>query len=203
MIKKVSHRAEREHANAGFTLIELVVALALAGVISLLLLQGISLATTGLDRISRMADQLDERRGVDIVVRRTLASASAAPAPDGEPSFIGTPTRLSFLSLAEDNGPGLVRIEIRLDPAGNDRSLLFVRHPAASTSEPYVERSLLVPRIREFRMAYFGADSITAEPAWHDRWEGIAYLPKLVRLIIDRSDGPTRASIVVRLWNAG
>ena len=57
----------RRLSSAGFTLIELVVALALAGVISLLLLQGINLATTALDRLSRKAEQLDERRGVDTV----------------------------------------------------------------------------------------------------------------------------------------
>src|SRR5258708_7890410 len=70
-------RTEDYGSTAGFTLIELVVALALAGVISLLLLQGINLATTGLDRLSRKAEQLAERRRVDTVLRHALAAASA------------------------------------------------------------------------------------------------------------------------------
>ncbi len=193
----------RRLSIAGFTLIELVVALALAGVISLLLLQGINLATTGLDRLSRKAEQLDERRGVEAVLRHALAAASAAPAPDGEPGFAGTPTRLSFLSLAEDSGSGLYRIEVKVDASRNDRLLLFTRRLAERTAEPRAERSVLMPRVRDFRISYFGADTISAEPAWHDRWEGISYLPKLVRLVFDSSDGLVRAPIVVRVWNAG
>src|SRR5882672_11246790 len=189
----------RRLSIAGFTLIELVVALALAGGISLLLLQGINLATTGLDRLSRKAEQPDERRGVDTVLRHALAAASAAPAPEGEPGFAGTQTRLSFLSLAEDSGSGLYRIEVKLDASRNDRLLLFTRRLAERTAE----RSVLMPRVRDFRISYFGADTISAEPAWHDRWEGISYLPKLVRLVFDSSDGLVRAPIVVRVWNAG
>jgi general secretion pathway protein J len=192
-----------QRAIAGFTLIELVVALALAGVISLLLLQGINLATASLDRLARKSEQLDEQRGVVTVLRHALAAASIAPAPDGEPNFTGTPTRLSFLSLAEDGGSGLYRIEIMLDEVHNDRSLVFSRQLADRTAEPHTQRSVLMSRARNFRVAYFGADTTTAEPAWHDRWEGISYLPKFVRLMLDGSDGTARPPIVVRMWNAG
>ncbi len=190
-------------SESGFTLVELIVALALTALVSLILLQGVGLTTTGVDRLARRADRLDAHRSVEAMLRHTLESASAIPTVGGEAGFVGKPASLKFLSLAEDGGPGLYRIELGVDQVSATRSLYLIRRLAMPFAEPRAQRSVLAPRLRVFDIAYFGAWSPADAPVWHDRWEGVAYLPRLVRITLDTGDGEERPPIVVRLWNAG
>jgi general secretion pathway protein J len=193
----------RRQETAGFTLIELLVALAVAGVVSLLLVQGIGLAALGFDRLSRSAEQLDESRGVDQVLRHTFGSAAAVPGFGAGIGFSGGAARVSFLSLVADHGPGLYRVEIGLDLSRGERLLVLARSRAAPGAEARVEHSVLARGVRNFRIAYFGASALGEEPAWHDRWDGLGYLPKLLRIELDTADAPVRPPLIVRVWDAG
>ena len=188
---------------AGFTLIELLVALTLAGLVTLLLVHGIGVAAFGFDRVSRGAERLDESRGVDQVLRRTLGSAAALPGNGPGIGFSGDAARVSFLSLVADSGPGVYRIDIALDVSGGERRLLLARRLAAPGVEPRGERSILARGVGTFRIAYFGATAIGEEPAWHNRWEGLAYLPNFIRVELDTVDAPARPPLIVRVWDAG
>ena len=187
---------------AGFTLVEMLVALAIVGVVSLLMLNGIGLAGQGLNLLSRRAMQLDERRGLEILMRRALAAAIAVPA-DGRPAFVGRPTSVTFLSVIEDGGPGLYRFTLAFDPTGPQPRITLVRRLAGSAALPGREESVLVRGVRAFDIAYFGAVSATAEPRWHQHWEGITYLPTLIRIILDTPGSREQPPIVLRLWDAG
>ena len=196
---RISHRSRA----TGFTLIELLVALALAGVVSLLLVHGIGLAASGFERLSRGAERLDQSRGVEDVLRRTFASAAAIPSLGPVSGFSGSAARVSFLTLTTDNGPGLHRIEIAVDLAGGERRLMLSRHLVEAGAGGRVERSILARGVRVFHLAYFGVASPGEEPGWHDRWDGLGYLPTLVRIEFDTADAPMRPPLIVRVWNAG
>ena len=193
----------RRDRAAGFTLIELLVALVLAGLVSLLLVHGIGLAAFGFDRLSRGAERLDESRGVDQVLRRTLGSAAAIPNLGPGIGFSADPTRVAFLGLVADNAPGIYRVELRLDFAGGDRRLVLTRRFAENGAEARVERTILARRVSTFRLAYFGAVTLGEEPAWHDRWDGLSYLPRLIRVELQTADDPNRPLLILRVWNAG
>jgi prepilin-type N-terminal cleavage/methylation domain-containing protein len=184
--------------DSGFTLLELLVALALSALVSLVLLHGIRLAATGLDRHTRAAERLDARQSLDELLRRTLGSAAAIPRSAGG-EFIGRPNAVEFLALAEDGGPGLYRVNL-----GVERGKLVLRRAlAASEGDPRAAAGVVVGNLRDFHLAYFGADATTAAPAWHDSWEQLAILPLLVRVILDTDGDSPRPPLVVRLWNAG
>jgi general secretion pathway protein J len=193
----------RRHGTAGFTLVELLVALAVAGVVSLLLVHGIGLAALGFDRLSRSAEQLDESRGVDQVLRHTFGSVAAVPGFGTGIGFSGAAARVSFLSLVADHGPGFYRVEIGLDLSRGERRLVLTRSLATSGAEARVARSVLARGVRNFRIAYFGAAGVGEEPAWHDRWDGLGYLPKLLRIELDTAGAPVRPPLIVRVWDAG
>lgn len=195
--------ADRRSDAAGFTLIELAVALALAGLVSVILLYGIRVSVLGLDRLSRHAEEVDDRRSIEAVIRRALASVAAIPVFEGAASFSGAPTGVKFLSLAEDGGPGLYRVEIALDAARQDRPLILSRRLADPAGPARAQQSVLARNIGFFQIAYFGATSPDAEPAWLARWDGLTYPPKLVRITFSGADGRERSPIVIRLWNAG
>ena len=63
----------------GFTLVELLIALALTGIVSLLMLSGTRFAALGLDRVAAQADRLEARRNLDELLRRELSAAVASP----------------------------------------------------------------------------------------------------------------------------
>jgi prepilin-type N-terminal cleavage/methylation domain-containing protein len=188
--------------EAGFTLIELLVALALSALVSLILLNGVRLATTGLDRQTRVAERLDTRQSLDDLLRRTLGSAALVPRLAGG-TFNGRPNAVEFLGLTEDGGPGLYRIDLGLDAMRRDRPLVLRRRLATPAGAPRNATSIVASRVRDFRLAYFGADTASATPSWHDSWQQLNVLPLMVRVTVDSEGDPPHPPLVVRLWNAG
>lgn len=184
--------------DAGFTLVELLVALALSAVVSLVLLHGIRLAAMGLDRHTRASERLDAQQSLDDLLRRTLGAAAAIPRSAGG-EFVGKPSAVEFLAVAEDGGPGLYRVSLRLERG----QLVLRRALAAAAGDPRAAASVVAGHLRDFRLAYFGADTAGATPSWHDSWQQLAILPLLVRVSVDADGDAPRPPIVVRLWNAG
>lgn len=183
--------------DAGFTLVELLVALALSALVSLVLLHGIRLAAAGLDRHTRASERLDARQSLDDLLRRTLGSAAAIPRTAGG-EFDGQPNRLEFLAVAEDGGPGLYRVDLAIDRG----RVTLRRELAAPQGDPRAAASVLAGSIRDFRLAYFGVDAANSTPAWHDSWQQLGTLPLMVQVTLDRDGDPPRPPLVVRLWNA-
>jgi prepilin-type N-terminal cleavage/methylation domain-containing protein len=188
--------------QAGFTLVEMLVALALSAFVSLILLHGIRLAAAGLDRHSRHSERLDDRQSLDEILRRTLGSAALIPRSAGG-LFDGRADGLDFLGAVEDSGPGLYRISLTVDRARADRPLILKRQLADPTGNPRAAASILAVKVRQFRLAYFGADGASADPAWHDSWQSLGMLPTMIRVTVDSDGAPVRPPLVVRLWSAG
>jgi general secretion pathway protein J len=188
--------------EVGFTLIELLVALALSALVSLILLNGIRLATTGLDRQTYVAERLDTRQSLDDLLRRTLGSAALVPRLAGG-TFNGRPNAVEFLGIAEDGGPGLYRVDLAIDPIRRDRPLILRRRLATLAGAPRDATSIVATRVRDFRLAYFGADAASATPVWHDSWQQLNVLPLMVQVTLDSEGDPPRPPLIVRLWNAG
>lgn len=184
--------------DAGFTLIELLVALALSALVSLVLLHGIRLAATGLDRHARAAERLDARQSLDEMLRRTLGAAAAIPRSAGG-LFVGKPNAVEFLAVSQDGGPGLYRIDL-----GVERGRLVLRRAlAAPEGDPHAVSSIIAGKVSQFRLAYFGADAANATPIWREGWQQLATLPLMVRVILDTDGDTPRPPLIVRLWNAG
>ena len=186
--------------DSGFTLVEVLAALALAGVVSLILLHGIRMAVAGLDRLSSTAESLDQRRSLETALHRVLGSAVLLPLRDG--GFDGKSDRIAFLTVAEDAGPGLYAVEIAVDSARADRPLVMSRRLARPPTAASRSESVLAHGVRRFRVYYFGA-AAGEEPVWTETWQGLGHLPRLVRITIDSAAAPPAPSILVRLWHAG
>jgi len=199
----VTASLKRENSASGFTLIEMVVALALVGLVSVLMLQGIGFAAGGLDRLSHHAERLDERRSLEMLMRRALAAAEQTAVFDGEAGFVGRPTSVSFLSVIADGGPGLYRFALTYDHSRSPPAIILTRHLAGKSALPGDSASVLVRHVRGFAISYYGAPAPTDEPAWHRSWEGIAHLPRLVRIVLDDGDGAEHPPIVLRLPDDG
>ena len=188
--------------SRGFTLVELLIALALTGLVALLMLGGMQLAARSLDSIAGRADRLEARRSIEDLLRREIAGAAASPLAPDQPALVGTAQSVEFLTLAEDGGAGLYRVDLGIETDGARRMLVLKRRPSGASADFKAPRTVLVPALHDFRIAYFGRAAASDPPGWQERWNDSRLPPALVRIAIDAGDGVIRPPLVVRLWAA-
>jgi prepilin-type N-terminal cleavage/methylation domain-containing protein len=181
----------------GFSLIEVLVALALTTLVAAVLFVGIGLGFKAVARIEDSAGTLDTRRHVETVLRRQLATAYPAfGSLTTAPTFVGAPSAMTFLALESLDGPGLYRIWLVHE---TDGTLVLARQALAGGG---IERAVLARGVVGLHFAYFGAPTRAAERTWHDRWEGSRGLPELVgiRLALAGDVDTDAPEEIVRLW---
>jgi general secretion pathway protein J len=191
----------RAREQAGFTLVEVLVALAIAGMVGLIAMQGIGFATRGVIRLTVRSDELSQRRGLEMQLRRAIGSMAAVPVFDGKPGFTGSADDVSFLSIAEDGAAGLYRLRLAFNAARADRPLILTRQLADGSGPPRASEGILARDLRSFSLAYFGAATPADQPSWQARWRDLAQPPLLLRLTIDDGSGTAQPPIVIRLPN--
>jgi prepilin-type N-terminal cleavage/methylation domain-containing protein len=198
--RRVARRRER-----GFTLVEVIVAVALTGIVLAVLFAGIGIGFKGMVRIDSNADRLERRRQIDFMLRRQLGAAY--PASDARPTeatFGGAPEAMNFLAIDGANGPGFYRVWLSLDRTGGERRLVLARQSVAGGSIVGFESTVLARNVVEFRLSYFGVTEPNEPPRWQDRWEGRRWLPEMVRLHLTLADEAARRhpDTLIRLWTA-
>jgi len=186
--------------SGGFTLVEIVVALALASLLLVVLFSGIGLGFGAAERIEARATALEARRNLAFVLRRQLAAAyPGGVTEESTPSFVGAPSLVSFLALESSAGPGLSRVWVVLEDDRAGRRVVLLRQPADAP----IERAVLARDVAEFRLAYFGAPTGADERTWRDRWERSRRAPEAVsiRLVLDGDGDRAWPESVVRIWS--
>jgi len=187
-------RRTRER-NDGFTLVEMLIALALTAIIASLLVGAISSAGQALRSVDRHGEDaaIPAARGG---LRQLLAEARAGVEPS-EPGreFVGGSDTLSFVSSFAPRGQygGLWSYTITLDANGADPkstglvvSQRVVR-PSSSIAggPPRIEiRTVVLAGVKSLKLRYFGAADKDSPPHWQDSWRHPSRLPRLVSIDI-------------------
>jgi prepilin-type N-terminal cleavage/methylation domain-containing protein len=187
---------------AGFTLVELLVVLALTGLLVLGLYQAFRIGSRAADRANPDTDAPAQFALIQDFMDREVGAAVPLPVlsdPAQGIQFNGEPKAISFVSLPPAflalGGFHLLhlrlvggRIEVSWKP--------LARGP--SGPEPIALRpSILMERVGTITFAYFGVPGPNEATAWTERWTGRPILPKLVRLRIVLADGTRSRDIIV------
>jgi general secretion pathway protein J len=201
-------------AEAGFTLIEVLVSLVLLALVLVLLAGGLRYARSTWDAAAR----LDELAGADMAetfLRARLAEAmplyEQRTAGTVRALFYGAGDTMSFVAPAP-NGPagtGLYRYTLEaVAGAGASRRTLAVslapHLPSVSDAalEQPPEWYALMRNIRSVSFRYFGRGAPRSDPAWHAAWTRTDAMPNLVEIAVardDREGGPVSLTIELRL----
>lgn len=184
----------RRGPSAGFTLIELIVALTLLAMALVVVPSTLKLANRALATSERLSASSDARIEWDFVARH-LAEAMPAMARDGDGklavAFSGDARNLTFLAplASGPDGGGVYRVglsfgaggpsggevlELRLSPRGSAPP----GEPAGARDE--IRRIAIGTAAGAFR--YFGVPAGKAEPEWLDAWTRTDRLPDLVEI---------------------
>lgn len=186
-------------ANEGFTLLEVLVALALMALMAL-----IGVYLSGAIGSGRRAWEIREHIAEDAAIgtareflRRQIEQIWPAfePTQSGEHRlvFSGAPDRLEFVSPISDgtNWGGLYRFVIAPDQARSSPTIrvagdLF-RPDTRSTGAAFDVPIIGLGGSMSF--SYFGPPSADAQPVWQDHWNSKSGLPWLIRLSVTFPEG--------------
>jgi general secretion pathway protein J len=191
-----------DEGEAGFSLVEVLVALVLLALLSMALFFSVRFGMTAWQRGGERSEQIHTSMLVQDLLRRLIGQAYplvlAGGSGTGRVDFEGTATSLDFLApvpvALASGGRARFKIAIERRSGGSDLTLTSRPELAANDAAPELARKTLLASIETGEFAYFGAAQSQPQARWHQRWSGALSLPELVRVRVRfaRSDS--------RLW---
>ena len=194
---------------AGFSLMEVLAALALLSIVLLGVYSGISTA----GRIVRSGDQaierMDDVRSSQAYLRSELAQALVMPfgeTDDGDPIvFTGAVNKLTFVApmpgYLSRLGPQMQTVALVEDGRDSYRLevSLYMLPPDGSEPKALGEPQVLLRGIRKGAFAYRGMDDQNKPMDWQETWGDGRRTPSLVRIALDLDGGTVFPTMVAPL----
>jgi len=182
--------------EAGYTLVELLASLIIIGMVSVMMLSGISAGRRVWERADIANAQGETISGAQMLLRERVERSFPATRYDKIPTyadFFGAANAVNFLSPPRDiHAPsGLVRYTLALAPNGD--LILSALTDLAIDPKAAGEPLVLLHNVQQLDIAYFGVAPPDKDPAWHDQWQFRATLPLLMRVRVQFPPEDTRA----------
>ena len=185
--------SDRIPAGTGFTLVEMLVALILLGLVFLLLLSALQFATKAWN--SSEESHTSRVVAVQSLIRNLISEARPVmiEADESTPRhamFIGGPTSLSFVAPMPPylGLGGFYEVTIALSEGNEvggqvEMSWHAFRRTGPFSSDPLAEKHVtLLEGVTELNLAYFGKPHPGQPAQWYDSWRNVQVLPELVRI---------------------
>lgn len=182
--------------QGGFTLLELLIAITLLGLILVLLFAGLRLGVRSWDAAQANVDTLNTVRSVEAFLRREIAQLYPYRWKTGSAhriAFLGEKHVLRFVAPLPSRleGGGLYAISLELQQRGNDKRIVWKHRPVSAEMQDFsaleattgmVLASSELGGVEEVWFTYFGVDAEGTDPKWLERWENDKRLPLLIRV---------------------
>lgn len=184
----------------GFTLIEVLIAMTLLGVMVVLLFSSLRIAAESWNAGEDKMAAVNQKAVVYQFFKRHLTAIRPLPLLNTDPAysleavqaFQGFSQSLRFVAglPASSARKGLQVFNIALNPE-NSEILLVALTPYRLTEadQESVKPEVLLENIAGLKFAYFGRIEEFAEPQWHEEWAVTEHLPSLIKVSIALKDG--------------
>ena len=187
-----------EVGEAGFTLVELLAAMALFSLISVMLLQTLNFAFKARERGTAHASRVDELYVVHDFVRRIIEDAYphlvGADPTRRHVDFEGTADKLTLLASAPRalGSGGRLRIVLAMIKQGSKADLTLTSDVELGAAVSQPTSKALVANAALIEFSYFGRRRSDRAPEWKTQWVGETAPPKLVRVRVQFPSGDAR-----------
>lgn len=188
----------RRSCEAGFTLVELLIAVTLLALLTTLVFGALKYAARAWAATDHRAIAAAELSAVQAVFRHAITGAypafASADPTDREITFDGAGEWLVLVAPLPAAIASGVEAQQRFFVEGEGRSSALVMGwrfdlPPSDDVTPLSENRVpLLDHVRALRFAYYGAPDPSQAPSWWQRWSGYTRLPELVRVHIERDD---------------
>jgi general secretion pathway protein J len=198
----------------GFTLIEMLVAVALLSIMMVLLIGAIGNARVALAFVER-ANVVTPVYSAQNYLRSALLQARAKQrgldSNDREIGFLGDAQNMTFTTSFAPNGQfgGLYQVRIGLERSAGGQSYELIvtqalDRPASNDERAAVPklRAVLIENVEAVAFSYFGPKEDKPAPEWLDGWSQTYRLPALVSIELKfaRGDSRTWYRLIVPLF---
>lgn len=176
--------------DTGFTLIEMLVALSVLGLLFSLLFNSIYLSYRSWDSAQDRVADMDRLRISWRFLQRTLSQIKPIADPttaDQGILFQGSAQHLycvtSPLAIADQPGLAVLRLTVLPD---HKLQLSYVALSAYQQSGQFIpsQSTILIDDLEQLNIAYFGRQASQPTPRWHTHWLESKRIPTLIRIQI-------------------
>ncbi len=186
-------------ASRGFTLLELIIAITLTGLIMLLAFSAMRLAISSWRTVESVDASLEELQVVQGFLRRQLEQARSVTRTnqtEQNTTLKGNVRALNFIAPMPGSRLGvwgLYRFSLAFVPVDSGTNLQITYTLALPPADPgqisgETQTRILLRNLEAGAFSYFGTLTVKEPATWHDEWTSDASLPQLVRVRL-RSQG--------------
>jgi general secretion pathway protein J len=184
--------------EAGFTLVELLVTLALMSVLSLIVLGSLRFGIKAWQRGSVHAESIDRVQHAATMLRSLVEDAYPYYATGGEArnriAFQGTSESLTFLASTPLalGGKGRSRFRVFVERRDDQAHLMLSSVAELTDSLGTIAPARLVENIKAVTISYLSATVPAKDAIWQAEWPLSPQWPRLVRVDVQFHEGDAR-----------
>lgn len=183
---------QRRNLDLGFTFLELMVALALLGMLSLVLFGSLRFGTRVWEHAEGTMAAEASIRTVQFFLRRdierTYPLVEEKNGIDRALTFVGKKDRIIFMAAPLANTGMLERITIYTEGTGHETILARTTQPELAVTSHKPTKTILLHHIKTIVFSYYGRSVERNNDVWQSTWENRSTLPKLIQISIAFSD---------------
>jgi len=178
----------------GFTLLEVVVALALFSILMTLVYGALDTAVRAFEAGQERTGEASQRRVVSEFLARNIAAAAPIAVADGREwslLFGGDAASLHWVAElpAHAGAGGLHELELAVEREGGGRALVMrwraLAFDAQGRPSGEFRRRVLAEDVEHLRLRYLGRDDDGGPLEWREEWSASRRLPLLVELALE------------------